>query len=456
MCTIDVRRSRLIDHDRRRFGVLPALLAMGAVVGGASSAWGQVHGIALGPDDDAGSHIEEFQIGARWAVTATDGPTGPQGDPITLRWSIVPDGTTIVPTISGESDNPSSLISFFDGLYGDGGGGGGGGGGSSLADRPWFPLFDRSFERWDELSGISYVYEPNDDGQPINGNSFDDFGTIGVRGDSRIGGHAIGGSTLAYNYLPNNGEMVIDTSKGGSFDSPLVTRNVVTHEAGHGFGLRHIESSNARFLMEPLISTAFDGPQFDDILGVQRNYGDVLEEGTGNDTFTTATAAGTFAAGGSYAIGTDGDTGTTVAPSETDFVSVDDDSDTDFFSFTVSEFVGLDALLTPEGPTYQEGPQGGTQTTMVASALSDLVLAILGTDGTTPLVVSDDTGAGSSESITGLELNPGTYFARVTGKANNIQMYSLNLDFIAIPEPATLLLLGVGSLLLATRQRRAA
>ena len=112
-----------------------------------------------------------FISNGRWSSTATDNPTALIGSPITLTWSIVPDGTSI-PSISMLSD----FIGDFDNIYGENGLG-------SLEQRSWFSLIQQSFDRWEEVSGVNFVYEPNDDGLPMG--SF--AGSLGVRGDIRIG-----------------------------------------------------------------------------------------------------------------------------------------------------------------------------------------------------------------------------------------------------------------------------
>lgn len=91
----------------------------------------------------------------RWSRTATDGFGFAQGDPTTLTWSIVPDGTAV----GGNPVIPSSgLVSFLDSIRGAGPGG------NDLTQRPWFSLFEQSFDRFSQLSGLTLVYEPNDDG----------------------------------------------------------------------------------------------------------------------------------------------------------------------------------------------------------------------------------------------------------------------------------------------------
>src|SRR5687767_6027714 len=61
----------------------------------------------------------EFPLDSRWTATALDGGGLERGDPVTLTWTIVADGTPISPSgsIPGESKDGSSLVSFLDQLY---------------------------------------------------------------------------------------------------------------------------------------------------------------------------------------------------------------------------------------------------------------------------------------------------------------------------------------------------
>jgi hypothetical protein len=62
----------------------------------------------------------EFQApdNQRWSQTFTDGSGLQQGQPTTLRWGIVTDGSTITPQLGGESTDTSNVIQFFDDLFG--------------------------------------------------------------------------------------------------------------------------------------------------------------------------------------------------------------------------------------------------------------------------------------------------------------------------------------------------
>lgn len=222
----------------------------------------------------------------------------------------------------------------------------------------------------------------------------------------------------------------------------------------------HVNSSTDRFLMEPSIQTAFDGPQHHDILMAHRGYGDVNEKSNsqqGNDTSALATGLGLIADGSSVSVGQDGDN-TTVADTDTDFFSIDDQTDTDFWSFEVASASLVDVNLDALGYVYNMG-SGNFDTT----ARSDLALDLFDTDGTTLLGSADLTGLGGNEQLSGLQLDTaGTYFVQITGADNrdsidvDTQFYGLTVAVaaIAIPEPGSLVLLSLCGLVLARRRRR--
>ncbi len=200
-----------------------------------------------------------FVLDSRWSISTLSGGGLGQGDPTILTWSIVPDGTD---ANGGSGFVPSNLIAVFDNLFNEPNAGN-----PDLTTRFWHGLIQQSLDRWGEISGVEYVYEPNDDGVA----NFGGGGAVGVRGDVRIGGFNIDGPSgiLAFNQFPNVGDMAIDTADTGLYGNAgaayRLFRNVFTHEQGHGIGIRHVESNNAGFLMEPFISGNFDGPQLDDV-----------------------------------------------------------------------------------------------------------------------------------------------------------------------------------------------
>ena len=353
-----------------------------------------------------------FPDSNRWTTTATDpGPLG-QGDPTTLTWSIVPDGTSIF-GYAGEPTSPSNLQAWLNGIYG--------------SPANWLPLFEQIFAVWGDLTGVTYVYEPNDDGSPWTAFTIAP-GQLGVRGDVRIAGHTIDGNSniLAYNFFPNFGDMVIDTADNtynNTSNNSLILRNVLAHEHGHGLGIEHVCPVNQTKLMEPFLTTAFDGPQFDDILAANRGYGDDAED---NDSPGIAAGLGSITPAGNAG---------------QNLVSIDDNSDTDFYSFSTS--VGQQVTITaspsipPAGTPYLSGPQLSSGACTAGTPYDptdnqDLSIQLLDTNGTTVLGSVNATPAGSGETLSNVTLpGAGTYFVNINGGANNEALlydYSVNVN----------------------------
>ncbi len=348
--------------------------------------------------------LPNYVLNSRWTSTATDGGGLGQGDPTTITWSVVPDGTSISSGV-GEPPAGSSLRSFLDSIYGD--------------EATWLPVFQQVFDRWGELMGVTYVYEPNDDGSALPGAG----GIVGVRGDVRLSGHPIDGNygILAYNYYPNWGDMVIDVPDSfytNISSNSLRLRNVVAHEHGHGLGLGHSCPLNQTKLMEPYLTTAFDGPQHDDILATNRAYGDRFEH---DDTPATSAELGA------------------VSSTTVDTLSIDDNADTDVFGLIAGDGAVLDVTVTPIGTTYLAGPQNGdgscsAGTPFDSLRIHDLALRVLDVDGTTEIASADLGGLGDPEDLTGVDLasGAGEYYVEITGDAtNSAQLLELSLSVSA-------------------------
>ena len=363
--------------------------------------------------------LDAFQFGDndRWSSTAMSGSNLGQGEPTIITWSIVPDGTEIAGFV-GEPTSDSDLIAFLDGIYG-------GAGEPVPANKPWFTLFEQVFARWGELTGNIYVYEPNDDGSswrslgPFNVDIKD--GEVGVRGDVRIAGHTIDGNSgiLAYNFFPDLGDMVLDTADsfyGLTGSNSLRLRNVMAHEHGHGLGISHVCPVNFTKLMEPFATTAFDGPQHDDILAGQRGYGDRYEQ---NDTIGEATDLGALTGG--------------VGVTEVD-VSVDGSGDVDYYRVEVENNTLLTVTITPIGSTYLSGQQNSNGSCSAGTSFdsltqSDLSVEIIGTDQSTVLASATGNPAGVAESIVDLDLidGAGTYYIHVFGDSDAVQLYDMSI-----------------------------
>ena len=388
--------------------------------------------------------------GSQQGWTTTSGGSSPYGEEAILTWSVVPDGTTL-PTGVGEPVSPSSLIAFLDGIHH----GGPGPGGSDLTQRAWFPLMKSAFDRWDAVSAIRFTHSPQDDGVTLGSFS----GVNGIRGDHRIGGHHLDGTTsptfVAYNFFPNNADMVIDTDEVGRMGNPgnnfVLFRNTLMHEIGHGLGLNHPASSDSKFLMEAILDGTIDGPQLDDILGIHRLYGDRYEEFGGNDTAVKATNLGLLSIGQSIKLGEDA-VDKVVAPTDVDFVSINMAADTDYYKVSLAEAGKLSIVLTPLGPTYKDGPNGGTQVDFVSAAQSDLSLRIYDSTGLNLLANVNSNGLGGLESLLQFPADAANYFIRVSGLQDAAQFYQL--DIALVPEPAGFTLLAFGIVALGSWRQR--
>ncbi len=351
-----------------------------------------------------------FQQTNRWSSTATNGGGLGQGTPTTLTYSFIPDGTSVTNLNIGLGSGPSQLFAWLNGIYG--------------SPAVWQGLFDQVFDRWSELIGVTYVFESNDDGVATNNSP----GVLGVRGDVRIGAFDFqndgNGGVLAYNNFPNDGDMIFDafdTFYNNTGGNSIRFRNVIAHEHGHGLGMLHVCPANQTKLMEPFVSTAYDGPQLDDILNGQRHYGDKLEPAS-----DTPGAAPSLGAIGVLDFGSLSN------------VSIDDNADTDWYRVTVSEPLQLVVNVAPDAGTYLQAPQDSacnTGTSTNYSIIHDLRVDLFSTSNTTtPLATANDTGAGGSEELVFDAEASGTYLVRITGgSTNSIQRYVLNYGGLELP-----------------------
>ena len=351
-----------------------------------------------------------YQFSNRWTTTATNGGGLVYGEPTVLTWSYLRDAHNVsIGSHAGEAASPSVLEASLNAIYG------------SFA--PWHAHFVSVFERWSALTGISYVYEPNDDGAAFPSTP----GVLGVRGDIRIGGHPIDGDfgILAYNFFPNGGDMIIDTADSfyhDTSDDSRRLRNVLAHEHGHGLGLSHTCPINQTKLMEPFLTLDFDGPQFDDMLGVQRGYGDAHEV---NDSADTGSDLGFLAAGSVTMI---------------EQLSVNDDSDLFRFNAAKNRMVSV-SIAPPSVTPYFEGSQNANGTCTSGTlfdpaSVQDLHLDLLDSDGETVLATTNLAGMGEPETLTNVRLpnHGGPFFVRIFGDTgDNIQAYELTLTVDAAP-----------------------
>lgn len=213
-----------------------------------------------------------FQINTQdyWERTATNGARTLPGRPVTLTWSIAPDGTSI-PAQRNIPGGASRLREWLASLYGEKPG--------SLQDQPWFPKLEAAFQAMAAPCGVTLIYESQDDGAPFSPNN---SGLLGTRGDLRLAALDLDGpgGTHAYAEGPGKGEIVLDSSDPLFSDlsrHSLNLHNVLAHEVGHTLGLLHVCPPDGTKLMESAPSRLFRGPQSHDIASLHRLFGDRFE-----------------------------------------------------------------------------------------------------------------------------------------------------------------------------------
>jgi hypothetical protein len=339
-----------------------------------------------------------YQLAPRWNLNGSSA----QGQPLQIRWSVVPDGVTIPDEIGlGIGSAPNNVNATLAARFG------------SLENGK--NLIRQVFQRWSDLTGLSYV-EVTDDGAA--------WGSAGgaTRGDVRIAGRGLTNtSILAYNQFPNNGDMVLnsDAGWGPTANNYRYFRNIVAHEHGHGIGLEHVCPASTTKLMEPFIFTNVDGPQVDDIRGAQRQYGDNLE--AASDALANA-AIPTNATGSSSYLS----------------LSIDDNSDIDLWKITATAGMKVSMIVNPSGGTYSAGPQTSscdTGTSIAASSIHDLKIDVL--DSAAAVLFTQNANAvGLGETLSNYVFaSAGTFYVRVAPvtTTNGLQLYNATLTITPPP-----------------------
>lgn len=370
--------------------------------------------------------VVEFHERAMWAEL---GPlayflagrwSGSQGGPRVITWSFAPDGVSI-PSGVGEPVANSELFSRMDALFG--------------SRALWISKFQECFDRWSQLTGITYTHIT------FSGNDWDDgagWGSGGSadRGDVRISMKNIDGAfnILAYNNFPaSGGDMVIDRSESwaSSANNYLFFRNTVMHEHGHGIGLFHVCPVTNTKLLEPFLSTAFDGPQHDEVRAGQRHYGDPFEP---DNTAAEATDLGVLSAETLLNVGT-------VPPpslgANTTLLSIDADAEQDWFRFNLAVRGDLTITVTPKGLNYDSSPQQGSNCTsgnfVNSLSVANLSLELIDSGGVTVLASAVSNPIGMPEVLSYAAESTGDYYVRVfespTHGPTESQLYELTIQF---------------------------
>ena len=365
--------------------------------------------------------LPKYYLANRWTNTATNGNVGLRQPNVTITWSLVPDGTQAAPSTSNPTDPATASVTFarMDALFGNN---------RAL----WISQYQAVFDRWADLTGLSFQRVQ------FNGQDWDDGavwgsgGSLGNRGDIRIGMRNIDGASnvLAFANFPNGGDVVMDSSENwsSSANSYRFFRNVLLHEVGHSLGLNHTCPTNQsgagnRQLLEPTYSAAFDGPQQDDLRALHEFYGDASEP---NDTAALAVNLGTLAPNQTA---TFGNVSTAQFASRYSVIS----TEVDFFGFTTGQPLQVTMTASPIGTTYVTGTcttTGPAQASVNARNIGQLELIAYNAAGTTVLSTVAATALGADASATSILLPPGGGKIRVraTNSPTDSQLYTVQLS----------------------------
>ncbi|MCY3004085.1 MAG: thrombospondin type 3 repeat-containing protein [Planctomycetota bacterium] len=357
------------------------------------------------------------------------------GTPVTLTWSIVPDGT-FIPAGSGGIDvgGNSVMVNRLTSQF-------------ALTGQPItlaIARIEEAFERWDEVSGVDFVFVHEPGSVTDDGAAWGTAGNGTTRGDIRISMRNIDGvgSILGYNqFAGSGGDMVLDASENWAqvTNQHRFLRNVIGHELGHGLGLYHAcdEDPWLDFLMHPALDLGFDGPRGDDILGIHSKYGDVYEAneavtgfayGLGVQLGMTAVTEGQLPA-----------TQTGFSPPDAATLSISNADDVDFIRLYASQAGRLQIKATPVGFQYFQSAQlpdgtcNGTPDLISSSSAGNLSITMYEADGVTVIGTQNASGAGSSETGTFTLYSSGIYWVSVTcSNANQTlpQFYTTEIDYL--------------------------
>ena len=293
---------------------------------------------------------------------------------------------------------------------------------ADLTNRNWFQQMELGLSYISAKTRISFVYVDYDDGTRVVPSEIV-AGKVGKRADLRVGGLNLNNSSFipgGYSGFINEGRVasVLMNSAYAAYSNPVAIRGVFMHEVGHSLGLAH--SYVDMSVGKSMLGYNAQGPQFDEIYAFHQNYGDIYEGEANNDSFADSYNLGTLDAGSSIDIGTDIQAGGAyqgIRANQNDIVSIDSESDSDYYSFTIEQDLTVSINLEPRGPDsygFSFSSPSSPQNTAEPVKNSDLLFRVYGS-ALRRLNTANDTRNGVGESRN-VELRSGTYYIRVDGQ----------------------------------------
>jgi len=346
---------------------------------------------------------------------------GVQGAQTVVTWSLIPDGLSIPGFVGGPE--ASDLFAQMDAKFAAQGG-----------RATWIARVESCFERWEELCGIDFVRVTAAGVDWDDGAMFGSPGNGVTVGDIRIAMRSVDGplGVVDYAFSPLVGDIVMDRTENWADASNLhrFLRNALMQKIAFGSGMLPMCSLNSQQLCQNFLNLSFDGPRQDDIRGMQRLYGDVNEA---DNTSSSATPV-ILTSGVALDLGPPQPPATGTNDLHASSLSIDENGDVDWFTFSVAQPAALDVVLTPIGSTYSHAPSSGgacgAASNVVARSMYDLACEVLAPDGVTVLALADSVAIGLPETLTDVLLTaPGTYFVRVfeLSGPSSTQLYHLQL-----------------------------
>ncbi len=365
---------------------------------------------------------DRFNLTAVWTGNGNQGPSG-QALPAQLTYSFPADGVLVgfagrTGGVQGNQLNSRITTTF---------------GAADLDEGREY--IRQALGAWARSAGITYTEVAD------SGIQYDQVETRRAEvGDARIGAIPFGGSsTIAYNFFPDaptagtgGSDMTINldfwtaTQFENAANNYRWMRNLIAHEHGHGLGFIHQVPCTETKLMEPFFSTAFDVLTVDERRGAGSSYGDRLAP---NQSAATATPIAIPNPGSVF-----------LADLSLNGAAGPNNSDEDWFTFTVPATRSMSILAIPTGGTYTTGQQSsgctGTTTSLTASSAGNINIELRDAAGTTVLQTASAAAAGSTETLT-RTFTAGTYTVRVfdVGPNNSQTVQLYNLRFGPTTEP---------------------
>jgi hypothetical protein len=285
------------------------------------------------------------------------------------------------------------------------------------------------------------------------------------RGDIRIGMRPLPASILAAVSAPaaDGGDIILNSTLQWTLGTnSRVLRTTVARAVGEALGLAQVCPSNKTKLMEPILNLNVTTPQIDDIRGIQRLYGDILDlraAGFGADPTRPKVfepnddpLKNPSVADGPWPLGAISLAGDSTFEAG---LSLDDVTDKDFFAFSLGSTTSVSPInvavritVTPTGGTYNVGAVDAACTgtpinassvlnpraNLFTNAPAGLPLGSGSPASPTPFSSFIDTApAGSAEIVDARLTSSGTYIIGVsaTGIASNqAQLYNLRIDVV--------------------------